>query len=603
MAFWEKVNSIKDLKALSIKELGSYAEEVRAHIIDTVENNGGHLASNLGTVELTLALDYVFDVPNDKIVWDVGHQSYTHKIVTGRRDSFKYLRQSGGISGFPRPSESEADCFIGGHSSTSLSAALGLARARNLSGQNYNVISVIGDGAMTGGRAFEAINDIGVSREKLIIILNDNKMSISRNVGAFSNYLARLRLSRPYAKFKYNLKRGVSALPFFGDKLVKIFEHTRDNLKSLLLSDKLFENLGIKYYGPFDGHNIQNTVELLRQVKNENRPVLIHLVTTKGHGYRKAQTDPEKFHGITPKTDESPTQTYSFSEVFSDKICELAEKDNRVVAVTAAMESGTGLEKYFKKFPNRAFDVAIAEQHAVTMSAGMAKGGLKPYFAVYSSFLQRGFDQIIHDVCIEKLPVTFIIDRAGVVGADGVTHQGIFDLSYLNLMPNMTVFTPKDGDELKDMLEFSLDFNAPLAIRYPKTYVKRHETHTPPKPGKWEILRTISSNKYILAAGNRTIDVAMNIEEANIVNARCVKPLDFSLLDAINLASNQIITLEDNVLSGGFGNAVRNYITSKNNHASVECLGHDGFVDDMNIESSLLGCGITSENIKKLLKM
>lgn len=326
MAYWEKINSIKDLKALSLKELNSYAEEVRAHIIETVEKNGGHLASNLGTVELTLALDYVFDVPNDKIVWDVGHQSYTHKIVTGRRDSFDSLRQNGGISGFPRPSENEADCFIGGHSSTSLSAALGLARARNLSGQNYNVISVIGDGAMTGGMAFEAINDIGVSKEKLIIILNDNKMSISKNVGAFSNYLARLRLSRPYAKFKYNLKRGVSALPFFGDKLVKVFERTRDNLKSLLLSDKLFENLGIKYYGPFDGHNIQNTVELLRQAKNENRPVLIHLVTTKGRGYKEAQTHPEKFHGITPKQNENPTEIFSFSEVFSDKICELAER-------------------------------------------------------------------------------------------------------------------------------------------------------------------------------------------------------------------------------------------------------------------------------------
>ncbi len=603
MAYWEKINSIKDLKALSLKELNSYAEEVRAHIIETVEKNGGHLASNLGTVELTLALDYVFDVPNDKIVWDVGHQSYTHKIVTGRRDSFDSLRQNGGISGFPRPSENEADCFIGGHSSTSLSAALGLARARNLSGQNYNVISVIGDGAMTGGMAFEAINDIGVSKEKLIIILNDNKMSISKNVGAFSNYLARLRLSRPYAKFKYNLKRGVSALPFFGDKLVKVFERTRDNLKSLLLSDKLFENLGIKYYGPFDGHNIQNTVELLRQAKNENRPVLIHLVTTKGRGYKEAQTHPEKFHGITPKQNENPTEIFSFSEVFSDKICELAERDNRVVAVTAAMESGTGLEKYFKKFPNRAFDVAIAEQHAVTMSAGMAKGGLKPYFAIYSSFLQRGFDQIIHDVCIEKLPVTFIIDRAGVVGADGVTHQGIFDLSYLNLMPNMTVFAPKDGDELQAALEFSLGFDAPLAIRYPKSYVRCHKTHTPIQSGRWEVLRSANSDKYILAVGNRMIDIAMSIDNVNVINARFVKPLDYEMLDKINMSESRILTLEDNVLSGGFGEAVRCHITAKSDHAFISCLGHGGFIEDMNIESSIRGSGITAENIKKLLKI
>lgn len=603
MAYWEKVNSIQDLKALSVKELNSYAEEVRAHIIETVEKNGGHLASNLGTVELTLALDYVFDVPNDKIVWDVGHQSYTHKIVTGRRDCFDRLRQNGGISGFPRPSENEADCFIGGHSSTSLSAALGLARARNLSGQNYNVVSVIGDGAMTGGMAFEAINDIGVSKEKLIIILNDNKMSISKNVGAFSNYLARLRLSRPYAKFKYNLKRGVSALPFFGDKLVRVFERTRDNLKSLLLSDKLFENLGIKYYGPFDGHNIQNTVELLRQVKNENRPVLIHLVTTKGHGYKEAQTNPEKFHGITAKENVNSIESFSFSEVFSNKICELAERDNRVVAVTAAMESGTGLEKYFKKFTDRAFDVAIAEQHAVTMSAGMAKGGLKPYFAVYSSFLQRGFDQIIHDVCIEKLPVTFVIDRAGVVGADGVTHQGIFDLSYLNLMPNMTVIAPKDGEELKEALEFSLGFNAPLAIRYPKSFARHYDTNAPVQYGAWEVLKSADSDKYILAVGNRMIDIAMAVEGVNVINARFVKPLDFGMLDEMNRKSAKILTLEDNVLSGGFGSSVRCYITSKQDCASVDCLGYDGFVDDMNIESSLESGGISVENIKKLLKL
>lgn len=600
MEYWEKINSTADLKKLSIKELELYAEEVRTHIIDTVSANGGHLSSNLGSVELTLAMHYVFDVPNDKIVWDVGHQSYTHKIVTGRRDEFSRLRENGGISGFPRPAESECDSFIGGHSSTSLSAALGLARARDLRGENYNVITVIGDGAMTGGMAYEAINDIGQSNAKLIIILNDNKMSISRNVGAFSNYLARLRLSKPYAKFKHNLKRGVAALPFFGDKLVGVFEHARDNLKSIILSDKLFENLGIKYYGPFDGHNLKNTVELLRQVKSENRPVLLHLITNKGNGHDPAQTDPEKFHGVSPLF---ATAERSFSSVFGNKICELAEKDERVVTVTAAMESGTGLEEFFKRFPKRAYDVAIAEQHAVTMAAGMAAGGLKPYFAVYSSFLQRGFDQILHDVCIEKLPVTFMIDRAGVVGEDGVTHQGIFDLSYLNLMPDMTVLSPKDGRELEDMLEFSLTFDRPLAIRYPKSYAYEYPDHTPIVHGKWETVKSApKSDKYILAVGNRALDAVRNIDGANIVNARFIRPLDTEYLNGIS-ENARVVTIEDNILDGGFSSAVSAYFSSVNKKVSLFTVGYKGFVEDFKVDSSLISGGICESNIKKLLNL
>lgn len=597
MAYWEKVNSISDLKALSMKELEVYAEEVREHIIDVVQKNGGHLASNLGSVELTLALHYVFDVPHDKIVWDVGHQSYTHKIVTGRRDKFSDLRKSGGISGFPKPSESECDSFIGGHSSTSLSAALGLARARDLRGENFNVVSVIGDGAMTGGMAYEAINDIGESQEKMIIVLNDNKMSISPNVGAFSNYLARLRLSKPYAKFKHNLKRGVSALPFFGDKLVGMFERTRDNLKSIILSNKLFENFGIKYYGPFDGHNVKNIIDIFNQVKDENRPVLIHLVTNKGNGYDVAETDAERFHGLSPK---SENKSFCFAEVVGDKLCELAQKDSRVVAVTAAMKSGTGLEKFFEQFPERSFDVAIAEQHAVTMAAGMAKGGLKPYFAVYSSFLQRGFDQIIHDVCLDNLPVTFLIDRAGVVGADGITHQGIMDLSYLGMIPNMTVLTPKDGDELNEMLEFSLTFNAPLAIRYPKSFTMQYDKVSVAPVTDWETVRKCDSKKYILAVGNRMLDIASRIDNVNIVNARCVKPLDLKWLSKVESGST-ILTMEDNVLAGGFGACVAKYFSEKKD-IKVVTLGYDGFVDNMDIQSSLNEAGFCESNIKKLLK-
>lgn len=599
MPYWEKINSTADLEALSVKELNCYADEVRAHIVKTVQKNGGHLASNLGTVELTLALHYVFNTPYDKIVWDVGHQAYTHKIVTGRRDEFERLRENGGISGFPKPSENENDCFISGHSSTSLSVALGLARARNLIHENYNVISVIGDGAMTGGMSYEAINDIGESNEKLIIILNDNKMSISPNVGAFSNYLARLRLSKPYAKFKHSLKRGVSALPFFGDKLVGAFERTRDNLKSIILSNKLFENFGIKYYGPFDGHNIANLIALLKQVKKENRPILVHLVTNKGKGYSDAQIDPQKFHGLNPF---AAIAHHAFADVFSEKICQMAEKDDRVVTVTAAMENGTGLDKFFQRFPNRAFDVAIAEQHAVTMAAGMAKGGLKPYFAVYSTFLQRGFDQIIHDVCIDNLPVTFIIDRAGAVGADGVTHQGIFDLSYLSLIPNMTICAPKDGRELTDMLEFSLSYNGPLAIRYPKSHVGIYSEHTPIEIGKWEVVKTAGNSKYVLAVGSRMLDLVTALD-LNIINARFVKPLDDEYLESINKSGNVILTMEDNVISGGFGTAVLSKLNEQGLKAKLITLGYDGFVDDMNIESSLNGAGLTTENVKKLLKM
>lgn len=600
MEYLQKINSVTDLKKLSIEELKMYAEEVRAYIIDVVKNNGGHLASNLGTIEMTIAMHYVFNAPIDKIIWDVGHQSYTHKIITGRREKFKSLRQNGGISGFPKTSESEYDCFTMGHSSTSLSVALGMARARDLQNLHYQIISIIGDGAFTGGLAYEAINDIGASKSKMVIILNDNKMSISKNVGALSKYLAKLRLSKRYSRIKQNIKKGVSSLPFFGDKLVRFLDNTKDTLKSLLLSNKMFENLGIKYYGPFDGHDISALIDVFNQVGKENKPMLIHIVTNKGNGMYQAEQDPLKYHGISSANDKS--NEISYSNILGDSLIKLADKNGKVIAITAAMGIGTGLEKFEAKFPERYFDVGIAEQHATTMSAGLAASGMKPYFAVYSSFLQRGFDQILHDVALNNLPVTFCIDRAGVVGSDGVTHQGVFDLSYLSLIPNMTIVTPKDGKELENILQWSLNFNAPLAIRYPKSFLYSYVEHSIIEYGKWEYVVKNKSNIFILAAGNRMLDIAKSIENVNIINSRFIKPPDYEMLDNINKKGNIIITLEDNVIRCGFGEEILSYLNQKKLLAQINILGYyDTFIDNYSVEDSIAKANITKENISKII--
>jgi len=596
MALWEIVNSPLDLKKLSIKELNEYAGELRQHIISTVVACGGHLASNLGVVELTVALHYSFDCPKDKIVWDVGHQCYAHKIITGRRKYFddNLLRKNDGISGFPIPSESEYDSFISGHASTSLSVLSGFIKSRKIKGESNKTIAVIGDGSFTGGMVYEALNEIGASGEPAIIILNDNDMSISHNVGAVNKYFNSLRLSKNYLRLKSDIKKGVSAIPVFGAELLSGLQKLKDGAKSLLIKEKMFEQLGFKYYGPYDGHNIEDLIEIFSAIKDKSQPVILHLITKKGYGYNEAEHNPEKFHGIAPP---SSAVTYEFSKAVGSTLIEMAQKDDRVVAFTAAMASGTGLNIFGEKFPERYFDMGIAEQNAVTVCAAMAKEGLKPYFAVYSTFLQRAFDQVIHDVCIQNLPVTFLLDRSGVVGSDGVTHQGVFDLSYLSLIPNMTIVAPKDDEELRKIMLWSLNYNAPLSIRYPKNCKTRFES-AEIYYGKWQILRKEESHVYILASGSRAVDVAMQTNGTTIVNALFIKPLDVDLLSELDKTENVVITVEDNALHGGFGWAVNNCLTK----AKLIKFAHsDNFVTSLDISQSLAQSGISFENLQRTI--
>jgi len=644
--YLERVNSPDDLKKLSISELKLYAKEAREFLVKTVLKTGGHLASNLGAVELTVALHYVFDCPKDKFLFDVGHQSYIHKMITGRLRQMSKLRADDGISGFPSPLESDADTFMTGHSSTSISLALGLARARDLSGEDYKILPIIGDGSFTGGMVYEALNDIGQADVKLTIILNDNKMSISKNIGAISKYFTRLRLSRKYNIFRANVKK--TLLPFFGDGENLTLKKAKGRVKEFFLASRLFENFGISYYGPVDGHNVAELVDIFRKVSLKDRPSIIHLVTQKGRGYAEAEESPDKFHSVAaaekaiyfsapPNTQQTenvdvqrdmrsfPT-VKSFSVLAGDTLLKLAEKDDKVVAITAAMGLGTGLECFAKKFRDRYFDVSIAEQHAVSVAAGLAKGGYKPYFFVYSTFLQRGFDQILHEVSLGNFPVKFLIDRAGAVGNDGATHQGIFDFSYLSLIPNMTIMTPKDGTELAEMIKWSANFPHPLAIRYPKDYVteynvctdmtpityskhgKTSSTKCPIEYGKWEVLKNCGSKVFLLAAGNRMIDLAHKIDNVNIINARFIKPLNREFLYKINKNGNLIITLEDNVLSGGFGQAVVSYLNAERsadissiNEAGAKIINFahgDRHVNSRDVALSFKESGITEKDIK-----
>lgn len=597
-----ELHSPQDIKRLDIKELNGVADYIRERIVSVVNKNGGHLSSNLGTVELTVALHYVFNCPTDKIIFDVGHQAYAHKILTGRDEAFDGLRKNGGISGFPKPTESEYDPFVVGHASTSLSVALGLAQGGKLKGESFSTVAVIGDGALTGGMAYEALNAIGSDGLPVVIVLNDNEMSISKNVGAMSKYLTRLRVSKKYTRMKTEIKRAVSTIPIFGDGTIHLLEKGKKLLKRLVLSNKMFEEMGISYFGPFDGHNIGELVNVFSQVKKRNEPVLVHVVTDKGRGLKSATTDPEHSHGVSAATPESGK---SFSKVFGEFLTEAADNDKSIVAVTAAMSIGTGLEKFAAAHPDRFRDVGIGEEHAATYCAGLAAAGMKPYFAVYSTFLQRSFDQVIHDVCIGGYPVTFCVDRAGSVGSDGVTHQGLFDLSYLSIIPNMTVMCPTDGNELRGMLEFSLKFDAPLAIRYPKSYVVDRD-HAPIALGKWEVLCKNSSKVYALCAGSRALDAAMQASEKvslNVINSRFIKPLDCELLKEINAKGNVIITLEDNAEKGGFGQSVLSYLNSMGMNAKVIIIAHpDEFDDNRDVSSTLEGFGLTAQNLIETVK-
>lgn len=562
------VDTPDDLRRLKIEQLPQLCSELRDFLVESLSRNPGHFASSLGVVELTVALHYVFNTPYDRLVWDVGHQAYTHKILTGRREDFKGLRTFGGMSGFPKRAESVCDAFDTGHSSTSLSAALGLAKARDLQGEKYTVAAVIGDGSMTGGMAYEALNNVAHFGSNLIIILNDNKMSISENVGGFPRYLNDLRTRQSYLDLKEDVETILKRIPRIGDSVAEGVRRSKDSLKRKLIPNGFFESLGIDYLGPIDGHDIPLLIRAINVAKRSKRPIMLHVITQKGHGYTPAEMYPAKFHGVgsfDPRSGKLPgASKHSYTDIFSMSLNHIAATDERVVAITAAMPDGTGLAKFAKSFPKRFFDVGIAEEHAVTFAAGLAVGGMKPYVAVYSSFMQRAYDQILHDVCIQNLPVVFCLDRAGLVGADGETHQGIFDLSYMNTMPNMTIFAPKNKYELYDAIVFSKTFEAPLTIRYPRgTACEAYKSDRAPIVcGKSEWM--CRGSRIVLLAVGSMVETAMQVRtilkedglDLSVVNVRFVKPLDTQMLAEAAGTHNLIVTMEENILTGGFGESV-----------------------------------------------
>lgn len=574
-ALLNRIEKPEDVKALTVRELEQLASELRHFIIDTVSQNGGHLAPNLGTVELTLALYSVFSFPGDKLVWDVGHQAYTHKILTGRRDAFKTLRKKGGITGFPNRSESVYDAFGVGHASTSISAALGMALARDARGEKNQVIAVIGDGALTGGESFEALNNAGDLGTKLIVILNDNEMSIDANVGAMSEYLSRIRIAPQYARAKRDMGSLLMSIPHIGDKVYKTASHLKDGVRSVLVPGSLFEEMGFHYIGPIDGHNIGLLEEVLASAKEMEGPVLIHIHTVKGKGYKPAEQAPDKFHGVgcfDPSTGKSAKKAGcapSYTSVFSKALIDLAKDRPDILAITAAMPSGTGLKAFGQAYPKRFFDVGIAEEHAMTLAAGMAAAGMHPVIALYSTFAQRAYDQLIHDVCLQNLPVTLCLDRAGLVGEDGPTHHGVFDLSYLRQMPNMCVMVPKDEEELRHMLATAIAIEGPAAVRYPRGAglgVPLTDSLETLPVGKAEVLQE-EGNIAFLAVGTmveKAKEAAAILKEegieAAVVNMRFIKPLDTELLGEMARTKRLLITAEENVLAGGFGSAVAEYL-------------------------------------------
>jgi 1-deoxy-D-xylulose-5-phosphate synthase len=611
----DQINNPSDIKKLDPDKLKELSHEIRDFLIEKISVTGGHLASNLGVVELTMAMYLVFDPPKDKIIWDVGHQSYTHKILSGRKNDFDELRQFGGISGFPKTWENPCDAFNTGHSSTSISAGLGMCEARDLQNQDYSVVSVIGDGALTGGMAYEALNNAARLKKNFIIVLNDNHMSISENVGGMSEYLNEIRTGEKYNRLKKQVAGALEKIPVVGEPLIEHIKNTKNGIKQLIIPGMLFENMGITYLGPVDGHDIRKLVNVLREARRLDHAVIIHVITRKGMGYAPAERHPEHFHGVGPfdiatgkpkKKKEHP----DYTDIFSRKLVSLAESDPKITAVTAAMPEGTGLSAFRKKFPERFFDVGIAEEHAVTSAAGMAAGGLKPVVCIYSSFLQRGFDQILHDVCIQNLHVVFAIDRAGLVGADGETHQGIFDLSFLSCIPNMTVLAPKNEWELEDDLEFAFSYRGPIAVRYPRgeAYRGLAEFRAPVEFGKGEMLYE-ESEIAILAAGSMVSTgehVRQKLKErghaCSLANIRFVKPLDYELLDRIASGHRIIITMEENVLKGGFGLSAADYIYARHPevricHVSIP----DAYVEHGNVTVLREHLGIDSDSILKML--
>lgn len=617
MAILDTITQANDIKSLNIDELYELSDEIRQFLIEHISQTGGHLASNLGAVELTLALHMVCDLPKDKIIWDVGHQSYTHKILTGRKDAFETLRQHGGISGFPKRCESDCDSFDTGHSSTSISAGLGYVKARDIMKADYKVISVIGDGSFTGGMAYEALNNATVTKSNFIIVLNDNKMSISENVGGLSTHLATLRTADAYQELKSGVHSSLAKVPF-GDQIVRRLRNTKNSLKQLVIPGMLFENLGAKYLGPVDGTKIEDMIALLKEAEKINGPVVVHVITEKGKGYEPAEEAPSRFHGTAPFVIETgelkkPKEKADYTDVFSTVMKKIGDQNDKVVAITAAMSDGTGLNRFRKAFPDRFFDVGIAEGHAVTFAAGLAAAGMRPVFAVYSSFLQRGFDQMISDVCLQELPVVFAIDRAGLVGADGETHQGIFDLSYLTLIPNLTVMAPKNKWELAAMLRFAVNHNGPIAIRYPRgqAYEGLRDHCKKIEVGKAERIYT-GDQIAVFAIGSMVesaVEVCSILSErgysCTLVNARFAKPLDAEIHIEAAKTHKLLVTMEENVLQGGYGATVLQTLNEQHICTKVLNFGiDDRFVEHGSVKELRADLGLDPKTMaEKILEV
>ena len=612
----DKINAPNDIHQIPLKDFPKLAEEIREFLVEKVSRTGGHLASNLGAVELTLALHNVLNFPEDKLIWDVGHQAYTHKILTGRKDGFERLRQEGGLSGFPKRQESPCDSFDTGHSSNSISAGVGYVRARDLLGQKHTVVSVIGDGALTGGMAYEALNNAAELHTNFIIIINDNNMSISRNVGGMSTYLSALRTAEAYTGMKLNVTKTLGKVPGVGNKIVDTVRKTKSSIKQLIIPGMLFEDMGLTYLGPVDGHNMRQMMKLFNEAKRVEGPVVVHVLTQKGKGYVPACSHPDRFHGtgpFDPKTGKllSRKSVPDYTDVFAEAVCGQGRENRKLVAITAAMPSGTGLKKFAKEFPERFFDVGIAEEHAVTFAAGLALGGMIPVVAVYSSFLQRAFDQILHDVCMQNLHVIFAVDRAGLVGADGETHQGCFDLSYLTMMPNMTVMAPKNGKELQEMLKFAVSLDGPCAIRYPrgKAASDFSDRQDPVAYGKSEILREgektaiLAVGSMVSVCGQVTDMLVQQGKNPTLVNTRFVKPLDTELLDRLAENHRWIVTVEENVKNGGFGEHVTAYMEAC--HPEVRVLPiaiRDRFVEQGRVEDLQAKVGLSPSEILQAIE-
>ena len=610
----ETIEKENDIKKIPLEQMPVLAQEIRDFLLESLSKTGGHLASNLGAVELTMALHYVFSLPKDKIIWDVGHQSYTHKILTGRKDGFKNLRQYGGLSGFPKREESPCDAYDTGHSSTSISAGVGYVCASKVSGEEYHVVSVIGDGALTGGMAYEALNNAASLNKNFVIVLNDNKMSISENVGGISSYLSNLRTAESYTDLKSEVKKTLNKVPGIGPVMVQRIHKTKDSIKQLMIPGMFFEDMGIKYLGPVNGHDCGRMIQVFQEAKKVNGPVLVHVQTEKGRGYEPARKHPARFHGTSAFNLEHgiPLKTggkANYTDIFSTVMLKLADRVPNLVALTAAMPDGTGLKRFRNRFPQRFFDVGIAEEHAVTCAAGMALGGMIPVVAIYSSFLQRAVDQIIEDVCLQNLHVIFAIDRAGLVGSDGETHQGCFDLSYLSMIPNMTVLAPKNKWELSDMLKFAVRYQGP--IRYPRgeAYDGLEEYREPMVYGKSELI--FEGEETALLSVGSMVETAVEVREklkadkinATLVNARFIKPLDTKILDRLALKHKKIVTMEENVKNGGFGMAVSEYMQEYHPEVKVQIIAlPDAFITHGNPKLLKAKAGIDADSIYGAIK-